>query len=155
MTDYSIVPALPEHGEFIAKHMRMEDRREVFASHAHSPQQAVMLSLGHSLFARVLLADGVPVCLAGVARTGLFQRRGIVWLLGTAAVEVHFRYFLRHSKAWRDQALAATPGGLENWVDARNPVPLRWLTWLGFTVAPARPFGPFGFDFHHVIYEGS
>ena len=42
---------------------------------------------------------------------------------------------------------------LTNHVDVRNALAIRWLRWLGFTLDPAAPAGPFGFMFHHFWME--
>ena len=35
-----------------------------------------------------------------------------------------------------------------NYVDARHTDAIRWLKWLGFTLHPATPYGPFDLPFH-------
>ena len=42
---------------------------------------------------------------------------------------------------------------LENWVDARNFLSLRWLTWVGFKIGAAEPWGAFGMDFHRIFWR--
>jgi hypothetical protein len=33
-------------------------------------------------------------------------------------------------------------GPLENWVDARNRLAIRWLRWCGFEIEAPAPYGP-------------
>ena len=41
MSIWEIVPALPEHIDAVAADMRPEDRREIWASHRHTPAEAL------------------------------------------------------------------------------------------------------------------
>ena len=130
----------------VARHLRVTDQAEVFASHGQSGPQAVFESVARSLHVRVILGDdGAPVGLCGVARGG------VVWLLSTdglTASRSHRWQFLRAGRVWVNRMLSLF-GQLSNWCDARNVATVRWLRTLGFTVHPPAPFGVRGLPFHH------
>ena len=131
----------------LAPRLRPADKREVMASHGHRPLSALTHSLRQSEVAWAGLADGEVMALWGVGSVALIGREGAPWLLGARGLERHKRAFLAFSR----QGLAvmgARYAYLENWVDARNALSIRWLRWLGFTLEPAQPYGRFGRPFH-------
>lgn len=67
----------------------------------------------------------------GVGDINVLAGVGAPWLLGTDAVDLNFRRFLRGSIDWRNQLLARY-AIMRNLVDDRNVVSKRWLQWLGF-----------------------
>ena len=130
--------ALPEHIPAIAADMRQADRREVWASHRHTPAQALTFSLQHSELAWTCLVDGTPAIMWGVARLGsLISYKGAPWLLGTdlffRRIPALHREFLRQCPDYVARMQARFPR-LENIVHAKHRSALRWLRWLGFTV---------------------
>lgn len=133
----------------LAPRLRASDVTEVWASHRATPDQALRGSLALSVQAGAGVIGGRVECLFGVAPDPGDRQAGIVWLLGSPALETAPVGVLRHSRAvvagWQQMFPR-----LWNRVDARNGVSLRWLRWLGFQVAPAMPFGPDGMPFHHV-----
>lgn len=139
MTWWKIVDALPGHIPAIAADMRAEDRREVWASHRHTPAQALTVSLERSELAWTCIIDDVPAFMWGAARNGsLITRRGAPWLLGTPVLgqrRVSLE-FLRQCPDYVARMQARFPR-LENYVHARNRLSIRWLRWLGFTVETA------------------
>lgn len=116
--------------------MREADQREVWASHRHTPEQALAASLDatdHEL-AWTCLVDGVPAFMWGAARRGsLLSMTGAPWLLGTPEMRTVWREFLRQCPAYVARMQAAFPL-LENYVHAGNRTSIRWLRWCGFTV---------------------
>lgn len=96
------------------------------------PHEALSLSFRKSSMAMTGLVDGRPEVMFGVGDINVLAGVGAVWLLGTDAVERHQMRFLRESKRWHSQLLADYVV-LRNFVDERNSVSIRWLTWLGAT----------------------
>ncbi|MDR1242719.1 MAG: DUF2833 domain-containing protein [Deltaproteobacteria bacterium] len=135
---WKITPALPEHIPAIAADMREADRREVWASHRHSPAQALENALAHADLAWTCLVEEVPAFMWGVSRYGsLISPVGSPWLLGTnlffnARRKLH-REFLRQCPAYVDRMQECFPR-LENYVHAQNVLSIRWLKWCGFTL---------------------
>jgi hypothetical protein len=147
VTEYRIVDASEAHAMAMAPHLRAADVAEVHAASGRTPFDALRVSLRCSTQAWTGLVDGTPACIWGVGPWSLAGGLGCPWLLGTAQVERHARAFLRRSRHCLGQMLE-TYDALENFVDARNATSLRWLAWLGFTIAPATPHGFLGLPFH-------
>lgn len=127
---YEIVPATDEHLMTVARNMRLDDRREIWASNKMTPHRAMLQSkrAGAEVWAGTV--DGEAVCVFGIVPVTLLSKHGIIWLLGTEGVETHARVFLRMNKEW----LAEAKGRwltLSNMVDKRNTAALRWVRWLG------------------------
>lgn len=142
-----IIPAHPDHIAPIAATMRPADCFEIWAGSLTRPEEALNASLALSPKAWTAIVDSTPVCMFGAAAVSPLSKRGIPWFLASTRLERHRKPFLRHSRAQLDVMATDFPT-LSNWVDARNLAAIRWLKWLGFTLYPAVPFGPFGFPFH-------
>ena len=137
---FRIIPATAEHADVIAPRMRDADRMEVLAASGRQPGPALLHSMQRSDFAYTIEFDGVPETMFGCGTTDMLGRVGAPWLLGTDALERHYRHFLRGSLYWvglmRDRY-----GLLRNIVDDRNEVSKRWLSWLGFSLSETIPVG--------------
>lgn len=131
--DIQVIPATPAHIRTIAKRMRQADRDEVSAMSDRTPGEALAYSLRKSACAWTGIIDGRPEVMFGVGDLNILAGVGAPWLLGTDAVEVHAREFLRLSVDFRDQLLRRYPI-MRNFVDDRNTISIRWLKWLGATV---------------------
>ena len=147
MTTYSIEAATWAHARELAKHMRVPDKREVWAAAHHTAEQAVCLSLAASRDARTGLADGEVVCMFGVGSLTILSLTGVPWLLATKKLDHHGCAFLRRNK----EILADMGEGytlLHNHVDVRNKRAIRWLRWLRFTILPPETYGVDRLPFH-------
>ena len=136
MKSWKIIPAKPAHIPAIAADMREADRREVWASHRHTPVQALKSSLACSELAWTCLVEDTPALMFGVARRGiLLSDTGVPWLLGADLFfKTHSelnRVFLRQSQRYVALMLDRFPR-LENYVHAGNKASIRWLKWCGF-----------------------
>lgn len=147
MRDLKIIEARPEHAVEVAARLRAEDAAEVWAIGRFTPLAAVEQSLDRSMRAWAWIEDGQPVALFGVGVESLIGGVGRPWLLTTAGVAQHRIRLARLSLNALVRIREVRPR-LENWVDARYTVCLRYLRWLGFTVHPAEPMGVFGLPFH-------
>jgi hypothetical protein len=134
MKIWKILPALPEHIPAIAAGMREADRLEVWASHRHSPAQALESALARADLAWTCMVEGEPAFMWGVSRLGgILSETGSPWLLGTSAIGKVVREFLRQSRAYVERMQAGF-SRLENHVHAQNVLSIRWLKWCGFTI---------------------
>lgn len=141
-----IVPATQEHIAYIAPRLRAADLAEIAASTPLTPAEALKFSMEGSVLVWTALADGRPICMFGVAGACTSAGVGSPWMLGTDEIRRH-PFGQRHGKAVLAAMLRLFPH-LENHVDVRNKAAVAWLRWLGFTIHPARPHGPFGRPFH-------
>jgi hypothetical protein len=137
---FRIIPATVEHIDVIAPRMREADKEEVFAATGRGPRSALLHSLNRSDFAYTVEFDGVPETMFGCGTTSILTKTGAPWLLGTDALEKHYRHFLRGSLYWVDQ-MRQMYSHLQNVVDDRNEVSKRWLKWIGFTLSEPLPLG--------------
>ena len=125
--------------QYIAEHLRYQDRLEVLYSHGLAGEEAVIQSWKNSQICRCIDADdGKPVGICGVVDSS------VIWLLGTEnllATSSHRRQFIRGGRTWVDGLMADGCKVLENWALASNLATLRWLKHLGFTVDTPEPRG--------------
>jgi hypothetical protein len=141
-----VVPATIAHAREID--LRPGDRREIEAL-GLSPRDGIVRSLARSLWADAYIADGAVAALVGVALQPLVGGIAMPWLLTGRPVDRHRKAFLRLTRA-RVQAMEAEHGPLVACVHAEYGEAVRWLAWLGFELAPARPVGPRGALFHQA-----
>lgn len=144
--------AQPQDIDLIAANMRKGDKDEIAASHGLRPDFALRVACASSSWLRAGTVDGEAFCLFGVASHSILTGAGTPWLLGTDMARKVPKEFLKQSRA----LLPVMSKGfrrLENWVDSRNDVSIRWLKWLGFAMMPAEPFGIYGLPFHRFYME--
>lgn len=137
---FDVVPASIEHIAPLAERMRAADVDEVLAASGRAPHEALEISLRKSALAWTALIDGSPEIMFGVGDLNVLTLTAAPWLLGTDAVERHYREFSRRSRDWRDQLLERY-AVLRNVVDDRNEVSKRWLRWLGFELSDPAALG--------------
>lgn len=134
--------------EALAPNLRPDDVAEIRAASGHTPEAGLRRSFAfstHVWAARRGEADVVAVW--GVGPLSLSAGRGCPWLLASSAFDRFGRQIVGLSRPLLGHMLAAYPH-LENHVDARNRRAVRWLSWLGFVVEPAVPWGVEGRPFH-------
>lgn len=142
-----IVPSTVDHVPILAASMRAEEIAEAMAMAGLSPLDATAQSLARAIRAWTWIIDGEPACMFGVGTRNIAGDTGWPWLITTYAVERHPMTFLRHCRECVDEMLRIFPH-LENYVDARHRLCVRWLKWLGFTVHAPEAFGVAGLPFH-------
>lgn len=130
---YGVIPAQPEHVDFIAPRMRKADVDEIRAASGKSPREALEFSLDRSNEAWTLIYDGKSAAMFGVGWISILNGMAAPWLLGTDVVQDHYRHFLRGSRWWFAR-ISSGYDVLTNIVDDRNDVSKRWLEFLGFTL---------------------
>ena len=155
--ELQVVEAQLAHLPPVAKYMRICDQREVWAAAHATPMQALLEGYDNSPQRWTLLADGLPVMVAGVAEVPGRPDFGVPWALASVGFYDVSRGFLRRCRAYVAE-MQRRYRYLENLVDVRNEDSIRWLVWCGFTVARTPvTFGPEGrsfFRFHKLRCEG-
>lgn len=137
---FKIVPSTEGHALRIAPRMRLADIEEVKAASGRTAIGALLYSLGRSDFAYTVEFNGRPETMFGCGTVDILGNVGAPWLLGTNALESHYRHFLRGSRFWVSRMMGQY-AMLRNIVDDRNAVSKRWLEWLGFTLSEPVPMG--------------
>ena len=149
MTSYTLVPATPDLARQLAPNLRHDDAEEVFAATGYGADIVLPIALEFAGQATAAVDDEGVVCMWGVHKATTLSGVGHPWLLGTP------RMVTKHRRTFRDLSLLIAENMrleydvLENFVDARNKISIRWLGWLGFKVEETpQPYGPFGMPFH-------
>jgi len=147
-----ILPATPELLAAVAINTREADIAELWAAGRMTPEQA--LDMGDRFSnALVAVVDGEPICAFGVTPISAATGLGAPWLVGTTRLDRYATMFIRRCRPSL-QAVLGDWLNLVNYVDARNARAIRWLSWLGFTIHPTIPYGPFNLPFHPFTLEG-
>lgn len=136
----------------IAADMRPSDAVEVWASHRHTPLEALMYGWSASDFSTVVTHEGAPLAMLGVCKRDILTGSGIVWLLATNEAMKHRREFLRLTHDVLGEMLRICPR-LCNFVHTKNRDSIRWLRWMGFIIEDPMPYGPAGELFHRFYLE--
>lgn len=128
--------------------MRPLDRQELIAASGgdlvYTLEQSIHISFGCA--AAFNTRDDL-LCLLGVAPVDLMGDLGVIWLVGTTALDRHPLDMHRNALRYIRHVRQFYPR-LFNYVDARNAPSIRWLSRLGFTIDPPVPFGVQGRPFH-------
>lgn len=127
----------------LASALRATDRREVQASDGLGAREALWRSWKASSTRHGIVGDDDE--LVGACGVCPDAGAGEIWLLasdGLLATPSHRRQFLRGGRAWVNELLGDWKL-LHNWVYAANTQSVEWLRFLGFTVHPAEPHGPY------------
>lgn len=147
----AMLPATEDDARELAPLLRAEDRAEVLALGVE-PVDGLLQSVAAAREAWTWRADGLVICMAGVAPLSLIGRTGVPWLLGSDLVPAHRRIFMVETR----RAVARWLGMfdvLRNVVDARYAAAIRWLRWLGFEVG--EPFALQGGLFRTAVKEAA
>ena len=132
----------------LAPRLRAADIEEIRAASGLEPAEALDRSFDLSTHVwAVRDHGGRPIALWGVGPLSLVEGRGCPWLLAADAFEALGSDIGRLSRPLLAMMRDLYPR-LENHVDARHIKAVRWLSWLGFTIEPATPWGVEGRPFH-------
>lgn len=126
---YTVRAACFADAEYLSTRLRKEDEAEIAAASGRAPLDCLRegISVGR---AWVGVDDEGPIGIFGVIpSTRPFV--GWPWMLATERLVKHQRQFLKECAA-RVTTLHRDFTLLTNFVDARNHVHIRWLTWCGF-----------------------
>lgn len=138
---------IPEDVFEISEKIRQVDRDECRWSAHIEAEDALWRGLEHSTMCWTGRINGNIACIFGVAPLSILGGVGIPWMLGTEELARHARTFLMASIVYVG-LMSARYRFLENYVAANNTAAIKWLDWLGFSLWPARPYGPDGVLFH-------
>jgi len=141
-----VIDATWEHIEFMKPIMRYVDERECIASSGKSAGEALQDAYKISLWTKVILNEAnEPCCAFGVVPWT--KDKGVPWLLATECFDEITGVLKRISHLAVKQMLLNF-SYLENYVDARSEIAIRFLEWLGFNIEEPIPFGKEDLPFH-------
>lgn len=118
---------------FVLANLRAADRAEIYDVFGETPAAAIARSVERSERCLTGYIGGHPAVLAGVARRAPLSGTGFPWLVATDAVDAAPLVVARAGRALMGWASSGFDR-LENMVDPRNALAMRWVTWLGFTL---------------------
>lgn len=143
----TLAPA-PELLDYIADHLRDQDRVEIAALGKTDFRAALHQSVAESNWAKVAVLNAEPIAVFGCGEYGsLLAPIGVPWLLGTDAVQTRRRDLMRLSRRYISTMLQDYPR-LMNAVHADNSVSIAWLQRLGFRMRSPIAVPPHGARFH-------
>jgi len=121
--------AAAEDPVLLAPYLRQADRNEIAAASGQSPLEALTAGYQLSSDPRTVTENGTPIAMFGVVPVGPYK--GVPWMLGSGQVEANWFSFIRRSRQEFD-TLRRGWFCLENMIDERNTLHIRWIEWLGF-----------------------
>lgn len=125
--------------KFIAENLREADREELHSSTGLSSTEGLMESWKVSSHCWLILDnEGLPIGIFGAAPHPV-EGLGVVWMMGTDGILKEAISVARQTRRYVDEMQAVYPT-LWNFVDARNELSIRWLTWSGFRLVDVDPF---------------
>jgi hypothetical protein len=140
--------------EVIAADMRQADVDEVWASHHHTPIQALSDGWKVSDFSVIVTVNDDPCVMFGLVIRDILSGTGVPWLLGTDNALKYKRQFLIQTQPVINEMLTICTR-LVNYVHIDNKVSIRWLKWIGFTIDEPLPYGCDNELFHKFYIERS
>lgn len=144
-----ILPATQEGLDLLKGRFRQGDVEEVFAMSGRGIDEAAQEGLRTSELCWIGYWDEDPIAIFGCRRHSLLSDEGTPWLLGTERIrEQGIKQAFLAANAPYIKAMLQHFDFLENFVDARNTVSIKWLKRLGFTIEPAMPMGYLKMPFH-------
>ena len=135
--------ATAEDAQYIAAHLREEDRQEILALAECPPGAMVSASFHGSEACFTGTLDGEPVLIFGAGRSSVFSDKAEVWALGTRGCDRAPKAMVKYGRRIVREFLEYFPE-LENYCDARYTKSLRWLKLMGFTIGEPEPYGAKG-----------
>ena len=132
---------------YIIENMCAADADEVWASHRHTPKQAVEGGVAMSDYVSVARYDGVPIGIYGLVVRDILGGEGVPWMLTTDGMRRAGRELLTVVPRGIDEMFRVCDR-LSNHVYTENKMSIRWLRRLGFIIEPPLPVGMGGELFH-------
>jgi hypothetical protein len=124
--------------KYIADNMRSEDVAEVWASSEYSPQESLDNGMENSDFSVIVMIDGIPSAIVGLAFVNKVTGVGVPWLLSSKNMLKHKKLFLELSMPIIKEMLEICPY-LVNHVYMHSRLSMRWLKWAGFIIEEPIP----------------
>jgi hypothetical protein len=146
----TVRPATEADARFIGKHLRINDAREVMTVTGQSGEPAVLtaLHMSRECYSIRLSKDGVinenPCVIFGLTDSNT------VWMMTTPMIIRAPLSILRECRLWLDHWVRRD-GVVQNVVDLRNHLHVRWIQLLGCTMGDI--YDVKGLPFQHFYKE--
>lgn len=138
--------------DYLAMHLREEDKKEIWRSHHQTPQTALLEGFNNSTLCLAVEYKRNPIGMFGVVPQTILGRKAAIWLLGSPEIEKIQRAFLKQSRRFINLMLDYYPF-LQNWVDAENLKSIQWLKWLKADIEEPAPYGVEGALFRYFQFR--
>lgn len=137
--EVKITPTTYEDCLDLAAIMRQSDIDEIYATNHSTPEQGLLLGFYNSIVIYTVKINGELIMIYGISKLP-FVHGVCPWMLASENIEKYGVTFYRHTRK-HILAMIKQYGYLENYVDSRNVKSIKWLSWLGFTIHDAEPYG--------------
>ena len=132
--------------------LKESDVHEIWASHHHTPEEALKGCVEKAIISMTIIVDGKIVAIFGIDTDKILGKTASVWMLSTGEIEKIKRRIVRHSRAFINHFLEFYPY-LDNYVHSLNKESIAWLKFCGATIEEAKPFGIEQEPFHHFYFR--
>lgn len=124
----------------LAQNLREEDKQEVWKSHNHTPEDALLQGFTNSFICYTVELNEKPVCMFGAVPENLLDDKAHVWMLASPELTKIRKAFLMNSPKFIHIMLDHYPL-LFNYVDIANTESIKWLSWCGAEFGVVVPYG--------------
>lgn len=136
-----IIKATQTHIDKMKGNLRESDKQQLWASTRMGPDEGLQRAFDISKFCWVGVLNNKPILCFGVSAFSLLSSKGSPWLLATDDIKKAKVKFIKGCRKCVRKMLSFFDR-LENTVDVRNEVSIRWLKWCGFTIGESISYGP-------------
>ena len=126
--------------EYLSTRLRQSDIDEVWASHNHTPHEALKISLERSTLCLTIVDNNIPIAMFGINPDFILSDKAVIWFLSSDGIYKIKKRFLRNCKIFINMMLDQYEI-LYNFVDARNTDSIKWLKSLGADISAPFVFG--------------
>ena len=134
--------------------LREADKREIWASHHRTPEQALTEGFKESVVCLTVEMNGKAIAMVGIVARTILGRTASIWMLASSEIEKIKKVTIRHSRKFIDMFLEYYPY-LENWVSCENIKSIEWLKRIGATIEEPKPYGIEGKPFQYFEFRRS
>jgi hypothetical protein len=137
--------------DFLKNKLREADKEEIMASHGHTAEEALKISLNDSVICYTI-ERGKPIGMFGINPYDLSGTSAVIWLLTSEDIKEIRMSFLKQCRKYIDGFLEVYPL-LFNYVYEKNKMSIKWIKWLGGKVYEPIPYGMNGEKFHYFEFR--
>ncbi len=144
--------SVPSDVERLKNKLKQSDVEEVWASHHHTPEDALLLSIAESILSLTIEDNGNVIGCFGIVQDSFLGGKATIWLLSSEELFYRKYRFIRHSRYFIELFLEMYPY-LSNYVDCRNYKSIRWLQACGGILSDPVHYGLEKMPFRHFYFR--